>query len=107
MLVKYKTRDEVDNKAVIINLKRLLNQTYKLLPCREEGGDWEKPLETIIEEFVGMNRLSLEHEVIIFSLICKLEGLYSLDQNKDFFMYRRTIFDCIGLINTLIQLWTL
>ena len=106
MLIKYKSREEIDNEAVVINLKRLLNQTYKLLPNREEGNDWKKPLETIIEEFVGMNRLSLEHEVIIFSLICKLEGLYSLDHKEDFFLYRRTIFDCIGIINTLIQLWT-
>ena len=38
MLIKYNTL--IDNEAIIINLKRLTNQIYKLLPLREEGGDW-------------------------------------------------------------------
>jgi len=26
------------------NLKKIINQVYKLLPLREEGKDWRKPL---------------------------------------------------------------
>ena len=43
--------------AVERNLKRLTNQIYKLLPSREEGLDWQFPLDTIIEELSGMNIL--------------------------------------------------
>ena len=39
----------VDVNAIDFNLKRVINQVYKLLPMREEGRDWEKPLETLIE----------------------------------------------------------
>jgi hypothetical protein len=28
-----------------------------LLPMREEGSDWQKPLETLMEELKGMSKL--------------------------------------------------
>ena len=37
MLTKYGT--EIDNQLILKNLERLINQTYKLLPSREEGLD--------------------------------------------------------------------
>ena len=46
------------NKSTIDNnLKRIINQVYKLLPLREEGKNWEKPLETLIEELAGLASL--------------------------------------------------
>lgn len=86
------------------NLKRLLNQIYKLLPLREEGGDWQKPLETIIEEFAGMDRLILsDYGNILFSLLCKLEGLFTLQEEEEFGLYRRVIFECLGIIGDLVK----
>lgn len=35
---------EIDNKIIVNRLQNLINQTYKLLPIREEGIDWIKPL---------------------------------------------------------------
>ena len=37
MITKYET--EISNEIIITNLKRLINQTYKLLPNKEEGID--------------------------------------------------------------------
>jgi hypothetical protein len=59
MDIKYGSN--IENDAIIVNLNRLTNQIYKLLPNREEGNDWGKPLAAIIEEFAGMNRLFLGH----------------------------------------------
>ena len=42
MILKYDI--EIDNKAISHRLRGLINQIYKLLPVREEGNDWEKPL---------------------------------------------------------------
>ena len=42
MILKYNI--EIDNKAISHRLQNLINQIYKLLPVREELGDWEKPL---------------------------------------------------------------
>ena len=97
MITKYNT--EIKNEIVIINLKRLINQTYKLLPNREEGIDWSTPLSTIIEEIAGMDALfGTELGPDALSLLSKLEGLQSLDE-KDFFGFRRTIFECLNLMN--------
>ena len=92
---------EIGKNAVINNLKRITNQIYKLLPTREENMDWNSPLKTIIEEISGMSRILIKHQENIFSLLCKLEGLFNFNKEEDFFEYRRTIFDCLNLISTL------
>lgn len=98
MKIKYDT--EVSIAAIEKDLRKLTNQIYKLLPNREEGIDWINPLQTIMEELAGMNRLLIDQEDIFFSLLCKLEGLFILtDDKEDFFLYRRTIFECLSLIN--------
>ena len=101
MMIKYNA--EIDNQAIYENLHRLINQIYKLLPSREEQVDWQKPLETIIEEVSGMSRLLPNCHNILFLLLCKLEGLTQLTQDNQFLLYRRTIFECLGLIGELQQ----
>lgn len=100
MVLKY---DVIVNDAVICErLQNLINQVYKLLPSREQGLDWQKPLETIIEELSGFFRLcNYDYQQIFFPLLSKLQGLYSLTQEEDFSCYRRIIFECLGLINSL------
>jgi hypothetical protein len=93
----------IEDKSVSNNLKRLTNLIYKLLPSREEDLDWEKPLETIIEEFAGMSRLLIDQNDALFSLLCKLEGLFTLTNEEDFLLFRRTIFECLSLCNTIKQ----
>lgn len=94
---------EIDNKIVIFNMKRIVNQIYKLLPSREEGLDWETPLYTIIEELSGMSRLLVDQQNLYFPLLCKLEGLFVLINEEDFFQYRRTIFECLSLANNIMK----
>ena len=99
MVLKY--RIEVDNYAIKKINKKITNQIYKLLPMREENGDWKKPLETIMEELAGMDRM-LGNQVETFaSLLFKLEGLFSLVQEDDFQLYRRTIFECLSICGSL------
>jgi hypothetical protein len=88
----------VCGEAILSNLNRITNQIYKLLPSREEGIDWEKPLQTLIIELTGMNNL-LADQVNLFSLLCKLEALKTLNKEEDFFLYRKTIFECLGLLD--------
>jgi len=101
MTIKYDV--EIENEVIIANLRRITNQVYKLLPSREEGSDWEKPLSTLQEELAGMNKLLFGQQDKFFSVLCKLEGLFELNQEEDFFLFRRTIFDCLGLINELTE----
>lgn len=93
---------DMDNLIIHNRLQNLINQIYKLLPSREEGADWEKPLQTILEELAGMQRLmKCGFSDIYFPLLSKLEGLYSLTDDEDFLCYRRIIFQCLGLMNNL------
>ena len=92
---------DINKEAIAANFKRLTNQIYKLLPNREENIDWQTPLTTIIEEISGMNRLLSEQHEILFALLCKLNGLFDLTEEDDFFLYRRTIFECLNLMSTL------
>jgi uncharacterized SAM-dependent methyltransferase len=55
MIIKYNI--DISESAIQSNLKRIINQVYKLLPMREEGSDWQKPLETLMEELKGMSKL--------------------------------------------------
>ena len=101
MILKYNTY--IKNEAVVANLKKITNQVYKLLPTWEEASDWRKPLTTIIEEIAGMSELFLDHHKILFSLLCKLEGLFIFSKEEDFFDFRRIIFECLNSINELIK----
>ena len=101
MIIKYNT--EIQNTVIVDNLHRLINQVYKLLPNREENVDWEKPLTTILEELAGMDRLLIDQQDILFPLMCKLEGLFTLTEEDDFQLYRRTIFECLSLMNGIIK----
>ena len=101
MILKYDI--DIDNTAIKNTLKKLTNQLYKLLPSREEGLDWEKPLTTLIEEMAGMERLIQEYQEDLFLIYCKMEGLFILTKEEDFMLYRRTIFECLGLINNIIR----
>lgn len=101
MIIKYNA--EIDNNAILVNLKRITNQIYKLLPNREEGEDWQTPLQTLIEELAGMDKLLIDQHIILFPLLCKLEGLLELIAEEDFFSYRRTIFECLNLMSNLVK----
>ena len=100
MILKYDL--DINNLIIHNRLQNLINQIYKLLPNREEGIDWQKPLQTILEELIGIQRLmNGGYSEIFFPLLSKLEGLYSLIGDNDFLCYRRTIFECLGLMNEL------
>ena len=94
MVIKYNI--EIEKEAVEKNLDRIINLTFKLLPNREEGNDWETPLQTLIIELGGMARLI--DQPMLFSLLCKMEGLQILQSEEDFLKFRRTIFDCLNLL---------
>lgn len=92
---------QLDEKAIQSNFIKLINQTYKLLPLREEGKDWEKPLDSIIEQLLGMKRLIDDQDSLFFLILCKLEGLYQLQSQEDMLLFRRIIFKSLQLIGAL------
>ena len=73
----------------------LKGRIYKLLPLREEKGEWLKFLDTIITEMYG----GLED----FESINYIRVLNKLNFLKfsSFYHFRRSIFECMDLIDHL------
>lgn len=99
MILKYNMY--ISERTFNNHIKRIVNQVYKLLPLREEGKNWIKPLETLTEELAGLQRLMDDQDQSFIMLMSKMEGLLTLTQADQFDIYRRTIFECLGLLNDL------
>ena len=80
------------------NITRLTNQMWKLIPMRENEENWEKQLETVIVEVVGLNEIFVMCPTFL-QLLSKLEGLRVKETNYE--LYRKTVFECINLIQEL------
>lgn len=91
---------DIDKSVVKGNLQRIVGQTFKLLPTREEGKDWYKPLSTLIIELLGMFNLFPDLATGL-AIVCKMEGLQQKGSETDFADYRRTIFECCSLLSKL------
>ena len=48
-----------------------------------------------------MDSLFFNQHTILFTLICKLEGLFKLTEENDFLLYRGIIFECLNLLSEL------
>lgn len=95
MLNKYNI--DFQRQDVIKNARRLTNQLWKLIPMRENNEDWQKQLDTVIIEIVGLNEIFIGPTYI--QMLSKLEALKV--KEIDFELYRKTIFECISLIQGL------
>lgn len=83
-----------DKNDVIKNIRRLTNQLWKLIPMRENEEDWQKQLDTVILEFVGLNEIFIGPTFL--QALSKLEALKIKEVDFDF--YRKTVFECISII---------
>lgn len=81
------------------DMRRLVNQVWKLIPMRENQEDWETHLNIILEEIAGLHELFAD-QVNYLIILSKLEGLRS-PVCKDFMLYRKTVFRCIDLLGKL------
>lgn len=79
------------------DLKRLINQLWKLIPMRENEEDWITHLNTLIEEISGLVEIFKDKPEGLV-LLSKLEGLTSDVCENDFMIYRKTVFRCIDLL---------
>jgi hypothetical protein len=85
---------EFDPEVISVNVRRLTNQLWKLIPMREHEEDWPKQLDTVNLEIAGMHEVFMAPQFL--QLLCKLEGLKT--EETTFELYRKTIFECISLL---------
>jgi len=90
---------EISNEDVSKNAQRLTNQLWKLIPMREHEEDWQKQLDTVLLEIVGLNEIFVGP--LFLPLISKLEGLKAQETSFDF--YRKTVFECISILQGFVK----
>lgn len=93
---------DFDKELLIADKKRLINQLWKLIPMKEKNEDWQSHLYVIIEELAGLSHIYLD-KLDYLVLLSKLEGLNSEYCDKDFMLYRKTVFRCIDLLTKVIN----
>lgn len=91
-------QNQIDKTVVQTKCHSMVDRIFSLLPTREEEKDWQKPLEKIIVEIMGMASLFPEQDKLL-TVACKLAGLHELGEEVDFLLYRRTIFEVCSLMN--------
>lgn len=84
-------------RDIEVSVRRLTNQLWKLIPMREHEENWIKQLDTVILEIAGLHEIFLSPQLL--QLLSKLEGLKT--QETNFELYRKTVFECISLIQEL------
>ena len=90
----------IPKESVEKNCLRLTNQLWKLIPMREHDEDWQKQLDTVIIQIIGMYTIFL-YDPKFLELLSKLEGIDQIEIS--FETYRKTVFECINLIQGLIK----
>ena len=88
---------DIPEEDVNKNVRRLTNQLWKLIPMREHEEDWQKQLDTVILEIAGLNEIFMGSAFL--QTLSNLEALRIKETN--FELYRKTIFECISLIQGL------
>lgn len=83
------------------DLKRLINQLWKLIPMKENDEDWLNHLNILIQEISGLVEIYKDKPEGLI-LLSKLEGLTS-SVCDDFMLYRKTVFRCIDLLAQVIK----
>lgn len=86
---------EFNSEAIIANCQRLTNQVWKLIPMRENQEDWQRQLETCLNEIIGLTDVLGIYPKHLEAII-KLDGL--LIRESDFAFFRKTIFETISLL---------
>lgn len=87
---------EIPDEHIKKNIARLTNQTWKLIPMRENEEDWGKQLDTVLIEVAGLNEVLCSRPQLL-QIISKLEGI-KIVKDIDFVIYRKTIFEIINLL---------
>lgn len=81
------------NEVYVGYLNKLKNKIYGLLCEQEKEGEWEKFLDSILCELLGMDED--KKTINYYILLSKLSSLRYLRYEY----FRKTIFECIGLVD--------
>jgi hypothetical protein len=85
---------EISIEETVMFLESFKGKVFKLLPLREEGKEWEKHLESLLIQLHG-SQILFTGKLEFMELIVLLNGMHK----ADFPVYRRSVFECINLLD--------
>lgn len=90
--------DEImfESQDVISDIKRLINQVWKLIPMREKNEDWKRQIEIVIVELLGLQEV-FQNRINLLRILTELEGL-KIKEDLEFFHFRSIVFSTISLM---------
>ena len=62
MITKYSFDFQIED--IDVNVRRLTNQMWKLIPMREHDEDWSKQLDTVALEVAGLNEIFIHPQFL-------------------------------------------
>ena len=89
---------EFENTLIASDLRRLINQIWKILPMREKEENWKHQLDMVLIELYGLHAM-FGDQLDFLILTSKLEGLRQA--STTFETYRTTVFSTITLLTEL------
>ena len=94
-----KYNKKINDESFKNEINRLTNQIWKLIPMRENEEDWNKHLQIVILELVGLKEI-IEIDENLLALLEILEGLNTVE--IDFSIFRKLVFESISLLRKLV-----
>lgn len=90
---------EISAQSFDVNINRLTNQIWKMIPMWENNENWRKQLTTVEIELLGLNEIFAEDPKFL-QILSKLEGMPQLS-DISFDIFRKTVFEIISLLQGL------
>lgn len=94
-----KYNKKINDESFKNEINRLTNQIWKLIPMRENEENWNKHLQIVILELVGLEEI-IEIDENLLALLEILEGLNTVE--IDFSIFRKLVFESISLLRKLV-----
>lgn len=90
---------KINDESFRNEINRLTNQVWKLIPMRENEEDWNRHLQIVILELVGLKEI-IEIDENLLALLEILEGLNTVE--IEFSIFRKLVFESISLLRKLV-----
>lgn len=87
-----------EESNVISDIKRLINQVWKLIPMKENNENWKKQIVQVLVETAGLQEL-FQNRIDLLIILSKLEGLKEFGDTIAFIEFRSLVFSIISLLS--------
>lgn len=86
-----------ESRDVSNDIKRLINQIWKLIPMKENQENWERQIDLVIVELLGLQEI-FQNRIYLLRILSELEGLKKYAE-LEFIEFRSIVFSIISLVS--------